>query len=87
MAYVGSYFGMGLGNIMFIIFFFILGSIIGIKFKIFTSSLIFLFIYLGSFIGKGNGTTISVILFLVVGIFLSTKIKKFFLKSKFNYLI
>ncbi len=86
MAYAGSYFGMGLGNTLFILIFFVLGSIIGIQFKIFTSSLIFLFIYLGSFFSKGNGTTISVILFFLLGIFLARKLKKYFLKSKFNYL-
>ncbi len=86
MVYVGSHFGTGLGNILFIIIFFILGSIIGIQFKIFTSSLIFLFIYLGSFIGKGNGTTISVMLFLIFSIFLARKLKEFFLRSKFNHL-
>ena len=44
MAFVGSHFGMGLGNTLFIIFFFILGSVLGIHFKILSSTIIFLFI-------------------------------------------
>ena len=62
MAYVGSHFGMGLGNTLFIIIF-IGGSILGIHFKLVSSSLIFIFIYIGSLFGKGNGTTLSVYYF------------------------
>ena len=58
MAYVGSYFGMGLGNTLFIIIFFILGSILGIHFKIITSSIIFFFIYVGSFFGQEISTSL-----------------------------
>ena len=64
MAFVGSHFGMGLGNALLIIFFFIFGSIIGIHFKILTSSIIFLFIFIGSLFSKGNGTTLAVTIFL-----------------------
>ena len=84
MAYVGSYFGMGLGNTLFIIVFFILGSILGIHFKIITSSIIFFFIYVGSFFGQGNGTSLSVLVFFILGIYTSKKIKKYFNNSKFN---
>ena len=84
MAYVGSYFGMGLGNTLFIILFFMLGTIIGIHFKIFTSTTIFVLIYVGSFFGKGNGTTLSVIIFFFLGIYIARNIKKFFLNTKFN---
>ena len=84
MAFVGSYFGMGLGNILFILIFFILGSIIGIHFKVLSSSIIFLFIFIGSLFGKGNGTTISVILFFSLGLFLARRSKKYFLNSKFS---
>ena len=84
MAYVGSYFGMGLGNTLFIIIFFILGSILGIHFKIITSSIIFFFIYVGSFFGQGNGTSLSVLVFFILGIYTSKKIKKYFNNSKFN---
>jgi len=84
MAYVGSYFGMGLGNTLFILFFFIFGSIIGIHFKILSSSFIFLFIYLGSFIGKGQGTVVAVLFFFIIGIFIARYLKNYFLDSKFN---
>ena len=86
MAFVGSYFGMGLGNLLFMISFFILGTIIGIKFKILSSTLIFLSIYFGSFFGKGNGTSLSVLIFFIIGIFLARYLKKYFLNSKINYL-
>ena len=84
MAFVGSHFGMGLGNTLFIIFFFIFGSIIGIHFKILTSSIIFFSIFIGSLFSKGNGTTLAVIIFFVVGIFIARNVKQFFLKTKFN---
>ena len=86
MAYVGSHFGMGLGNLLFIICFFILGTIIGIKFKILSSTVIFISIYIGSFFGKGNGTSLSVLIFFIIGIFLARYLKKYFLNSKINYL-
>ena len=86
MAYVGSHFGMGLGNLLFIICFFILGTIIGIKFKILSSTVIFVSIYIGSFFGKGNGTSLSVLIFFIIGIFLARYLKKYFLNSKINYL-
>ena len=84
MAYVGSYFGMGLGNILFIVSFFIIGLIIGINFKIFSSSIIFLFIYLGSLFGNGNGKSLSVLIFFIIGIYLSRYVKNYFIKTKFN---
>ena len=84
MAFVGSHFGMGLGNTLFIIIFFILGSVVGIHFKIVSSTIIFLFIFIGSLFGKGNGTTLAVILFFLLGLFIATKSKKYFLNTKFN---
>ena len=66
MAYVGSHFGMGLSNTIFIIIFFILGSIIGIQFKILSSLLSFYLYLLDSFFGKGNGTTLSVLIFFIL---------------------
>jgi len=84
MAFVGSHFGMGLGNTLFIIFFFIFGSIIGIHFKIVTSSIIFFSIFIGSLFSKGNGTTLAVIIFFVFGIYIARNVKQFFLKTKFN---
>ena len=87
MTFVGSHFGMGLGNTLFVIIFFILGSIIGIHFKFLSSTIIFFFIFIGSLFGKGNGTTLAVILFFVLGLFIARKSKLFFSNSKFsNYL-
>ncbi len=82
MAFVGSHFGMGLGNNLFIIIFFILGSILGIHFKILSSSIIFFFIFVGSLFGQGNGTTLSIIIFFVFGLFVASKSKRFFLNSQ-----
>ena len=84
MAFVGSHFGMGLGNTLFIIIFFILGSILGIHFKILSSTIIFVFIFIGSLFGKGNGTTLAVIIFFLLGLFVARNSKKYFSKSNFN---
>ena len=84
MAFVGSHFGLGLGNTLFILFFFIIGAILGIHFKILSSTIIFIFIFIGSLFGKGNGTSLSVLLFFILGLFVAKKIKKYFLKSNFN---
>ena len=84
MAFVGSHFGMGLGNTLFIIIFFILGSILGIHFKVLSSTIIFIFIFIGSLFGKGNGTTLAVIIFFIFGLFVARKSKSFFLNSKFS---
>jgi len=83
MAYVGSHFGMGYGNTLFIIIFFIGGTILGIHFKFLSSSLIFIFIYIGSLFGKGNGTTLSVLLFFILGLYLSRKLKKNYSSNNF----
>ena len=84
MAYVGSHFGMGIGNKLFIIVFFMLGSVLGIHFKILSSTIIFLCIYIGSFFGKGNGTTLAVIIFFLIGLFIARKTKKYFFNSNLN---
>jgi len=84
MAFVGSHFGMGLGNTLFIIIFFILGSILGIHFKVLSSTIIFIFIFIGSLFGKGNGTTLAVIIFFIFGLFVARKSKSFFLNTKFS---
>ena len=85
MAYVGSHFGMGLGNSLFIIFFFLLGSVIGLNYKFFSSSIIFFSIFIGSLFGKGNGTTLSVIIFFIFGLIFSNYIKNYFSNSKFKF--
>ncbi|MDC3156213.1 glycosyltransferase family 2 protein [Pelagibacteraceae bacterium] len=84
MSYVGSHFGMGLGNTIFIILFFISGSILGIHFKILSSTLIFLLIFIGSFFGKGNGTTLSVIVFFIFGLYIARRLKKYFINTNFS---
>ncbi len=86
MSFVGSHFGMGLGNTLFIIIFFIIGSVIGIHFKILSSTIIFFFIFIGSLFGKGNGTSLAVLIFFIFGLFVARNIKKYFLHSKFNYI-
>ena len=83
MAFVGSHFGMGLGNILFIIIFFISGLVIGINFKILSSTIIFLSIFVGSLFGQGNGTTFAVIIFFILGLFVARKFQKIF-NSNFN---
>ena len=84
MAFVGSHFGMGLGNALLIIFFFILGLIIGINFKILSSTIIFIFIFLGSLFGQGNGTTLAVIIFFITGLLVARKTKNYFINSNFD---
>ena len=84
MTFVGSHFGMGLGNTLFIIFFFILGLIIGINFKILSSTIIFIFIFFGSLFGQGNGTTLAVSIFFIMGLFVARKTKKYFFNSNFD---
>ena len=86
MAFVGSHFGMGSGNILFIITFLILGLIIGINFKILSSTIILISIFFGSLFGQGNGTTLAVIIFFFIGVFVAKKLKNYFLNSNFgNY--
>tara|TARA_B100001057_G_scaffold431165_1_gene458412 strand:+ start:5410 stop:6441 length:1032 start_codon:yes stop_codon:yes gene_type:complete len=85
MSYVGSYFGMGLGKVVFVTLFFIIGSIIGINLKLIPSTMLFLFIYIGSLFGKGNESIFSVILFFLLGIILSKYLKLIFKNTKFKY--
>ena len=84
MGFVGSHFGMGIGNTLFIIIFFILGSILGIHFKIISSTIIFIFIFFGSLFGKGNGTTLAVMIFFLLGLFIAKKLKKYFSSTKLS---
>ena len=88
MTYVGSYFGMSLGNIFFMIIFFVTGLIIGLHTKIISSLSIFLFIYLGSLFGNGQGKVLSVLVFFILGIYLVRRIRKVIPRkySSFTYL-
>ena len=85
MMYVGSYFGMGLGNTLFIIIFFLIGLIIGLHTKLISSLSIFLFIYLGSLFGNGQGKVLSVLFFFIFGIYLVKKIRKIIFKNYPNF--
>ena len=84
--YVGSYFGMGIGNTLFIAIFFIMGMIIGLHTKIFSSLSIFLFIYLGSLFGNGQGKVLSVLVFFILGIYVIKKIRKILNKNNKNFM-
>ena len=85
MAFVGSHFGMGLGNTLFMIIFFIIGMIIGLHTKIVSSMSIFLIIYLGSLFGNGQGRVLSVFIFFICGIYLVRKIRKMVKKNYPNF--
>ena len=74
MGFVGSYFGMSIGKNIVVLIFSITGAFIGLYRKLFTSSLIFLFIYLGSLFSKGNGKIYTVFLAFLIGLYLSKKI-------------
>ncbi len=88
MTFVGSYFGMGLGNKIFMIIFFLMGLIIGLHTKIISTILIFLLIYTGSLFGNGQGKVLSVLFFFIFSIYIVRKIKKVIQKNypTFNYL-
>ena len=88
MTFVGSYFGMGLGNKLFMIIFFIIGLTIGLHTKIISSLSIFLFIYLGSLLGNGQGKVLSMLVFFIFSIYFVKRIKKITHKNypNFNYL-
>jgi glycosyltransferase involved in cell wall biosynthesis len=76
MTFVGSYFGMGLGNTLFMIIFFLIGLIIGLHTKIISSLSIFLCIYVGSLFSNGQGKVLSVLVFFILGIYLVRTIRK-----------
>ena len=91
MGFIGSYFGMGSGKILAIIFFSIIGIILGLKRKLTTLSIVFLFIYLGSLFSNGNGRIYTVLIFFMISIYLTKKISLIIKKitnNKFiNYFI
>jgi glycosyltransferase involved in cell wall biosynthesis len=82
MTFVGSYFGMGLGNTLFMIIFFLVGMIIGLHTKFISSLTIFLFIYIGSLFGNGQGKILSVLVFFILCIYLIRRIRE---KIRRNY--
>lgn len=84
MTYIGSHFGMGLGNDLMIIITFIIGLFIGLNRKIISSSIILFFCYFGSLFGQGNTKIYTVLLGFILGLFLSKKINRFFKKRTSN---
>ena len=86
MTYAGTYFGMGSGKILVILFFMIIGLMIALNRKIIQLSLIFFLIYAGSLFSKGNGRIYTVIIFFLIGLYVSKKIKKYFLMTKSNFI-
>ena len=86
MTYAGTYFGMGSGKILVILFFMIIGLMIALNRKIIQLSIIFFLIYAGSLFSKGNGRIYTVIIFFLIGLYLSKKIKKYFLMTKSNFI-
>jgi glycosyltransferase involved in cell wall biosynthesis len=85
MTFVGSYFGMGLGNMLFMIIFFLIGLIIGLHTKIISTLSIFLLIYLGSLFGNGQGKVLSVTVFFIFGLYLIRKVRKKIHKKYLNF--
>ena len=78
MFYVGTFFGMGSGKIIVVIFFTIIGSILGIYYKLISLTLIFFGIYVGSLFSAGNGRIYPIIFIFFVCIYFAKyfKIKK-----------
>ena len=85
MTFVGSFFGMGLGNILFMIIFFLSGLIIGLHTKVVSSLSIFLFIYLGSLFGNGQGKVLFVLVSFFLGIYLVRITRKVIHKNYPNF--
>ena len=86
MTYAGTYFGMGSGKILVILFFMIIGLKIALNRKIIQLSIIFFLIYAGSLFSKGNGRIYTVIIFFIIALYVSKKIKKYFLITKSNFI-
>jgi len=84
MSYAGTFFGMGKGKILVIIFFMIIGLLIALNRKIIPLSLVFFLTYVGSLFSKGNGKIYTTILFFLIGLYLSKKIPNYFRKTQDN---
>ena len=78
MVLIASIIDIGIGKITTVFFFALIGLIMGFKQKIFSLSLIFLFIYIGSFIGKEIISFFSVLFFFIISIIFTNSIKKIF---------
>ena len=84
MTYAGTYFGMGQGKIMIVVFFMLIGLMLGINRKIISLSLIFLSIYVGSLFSSGNGRIYPIIILFIISFFLSKEIANKYKNTKKN---
>mgnify|MGYP003332681063 FL=1 len=84
MSYAGTFFGMGKGKLLVIIFFMIIGLLIALNRKIIPLSLVFFLTYVGSLFSKGNGKIYTTILFFLIGLYLSKKIPNYFRQTQDN---
>jgi uncharacterized membrane protein required for colicin V production len=82
MTYSGTYFGMGLGKIMIVVIFMLIGLMLGINRKIIPLSLIFLSIFVGSLFSSGNGRIYPIIILFIISFILSKKIAKKYKNTK-----
>ena len=87
MAYIGSHFGKGTGNLLMILIACIIGLFIGLKRKVASSSLIYLFCFIGSLFSKGNGKIYTVVLGFIIGLYFSKKISALIGKKTKNRFI
>lgn len=76
MTYIGSYFGMGIGNILITIVFGFVGLLNAIHRKLLSLSFIFLSIYLGSLFSQGNGKIFPILLFYFISLMITKKFTK-----------
>ena len=84
MTYSGTYFGMGLGKIMIVVIFMLIGLMLGINRKIIPLSLIFLSIFVGSLFSSGNGRIYPIIILFIISFILSKKIANKYQNTKKN---
>ena len=82
MGYAGTYFGMGLGKVLVIFFFMIVGLLIALNRKIIPLSIIFVLTYFGSLFSKGNGKIYTTVLFFLIGFYFSKRLFNHFKSIK-----
>ena len=86
MTYAGTYFGMGIGKIICIFFFMIIGLMLGINRRIIPLSVIFIGMYVGSLFSKGNGKIYTVLFLFFVGYYYSKQIVQYFKNKNLKYI-
>ena len=82
MTYAGTFFGMGLGKIIVVGVFMLMGLMLGINRKIIPLSLIFISIYVGSLFSAGNGRIYPITIFFIISLILSKKISNKYKNTK-----